>query len=98
MDYDPTDEPRPEAAAVAEADEAELDSDLEGELRPLPPMPAAAPPPTIHPPRPPPYLSEVHPPSEWREPLDGGHAPPDSLSLEWAYGVRCHDCRGHCPT
>ena len=94
VDYEATDEPRPEAAAAAEAGEAELDSDLEGELRTLPPMPAA-PPLATHPPRPRPYLSEAHPPSEWREPLDGGHAPPDSLSLEWAYGVRCHDCRGH---
>jgi len=47
-DYEAADAPRPEAAAAAEADEAELDSDLECELRDLardlPPTPAAPPP------------------------------------------------------
>jgi len=61
-DYEPTDAPRPEAAAADEADEAELDSDLECELRDLPPLPAA-PPPASQPPRPPPFLSEARPPS-----------------------------------
>ena len=103
--------PRPEAAAAAEQEEAELDSDVEGELRAVAASAqrsaavaggaanaaagvggastVALAPQVL------PYVSEVHAPSDWREPLDGAQAPPDSLTLEWAYGVRCHDCRAH---
>jgi len=42
-----------------------------------------------------PFWGEIHAPSNWSAPLDALNAPADALELEWAYGIRSHDARGH---
>lgn len=42
-----------------------------------------------------PFWGELHAPSGWAAPLDALTPPSDGLALEWVYGLRSHDARGH---
>ncbi|KAL3895414.1 MAG: hypothetical protein SGPRY_013520, partial [Prymnesium sp.] len=76
-----------EAAEAAVWEEGEVDSDIEAELAPpSKPQSCELCLPLDTPPR----------PSGWERVVGSGEAPVDSLLLEWAYGPRVHDARGHC--